>query len=481
MKNTLPLGLLLSLLGSSSLFADNLAAGRHHSSVVRNDGSLWTWGTNPFGQLGLGTGPSSAIVIPTQLGADSDWSLVSSGEHHSVAVKKNAVAYLWGDNSFGQLGQDPTTLPFSDTPQMLTLSEDIQSIATGPYNTYLVNTAGIVFSAGRNHAGQCGVGTNSNVESSFSAVTLPSPALKVSAGADFAIALTHKGQLFAWGSHQFGQLGLGSGAQPQELNPIQIGTDSDWIDVACGGHHVLALKKNGDLYTWGKNTQNQSGQSTDQTDLPQLLLSGVESISAGREHSQIMKNVSEIWGLGLNDSGQLGAGHLQLGDSLTMTQNTDWLQVISGPYHSLALKKNGELFAWGQNQHGQTSDSQNKTMVPHQVTLPASTFPIAKISPVTGLTAGEDVSMVAHISDGNYSVTWSVGNSPSGAGNFDDSTLANANFFGGLPGLYELNLSTTNNDTGEVSVAKIYINIEPALLGSMVWGTHSWNPEPAPQ
>lgn len=475
LKKTQKIALLATLLGlaSGEVLADKISAGRHHSAIVRADGSLWTWGSSHFGQIGDPTQLGNKVATPQQIGSKMDWTQVCSGEAHSMAVDASNTLYVWGDNSFGQLGE-PLAGPITE-PTASSFSAPIASVASSAHSSYLIDVDGTVYSAGRNNDGQLGLGDQLNSDS-FSAISLPNKALKVSAGQDFAIALTHDGKLYAWGSHRFGQLGLGAG-NAIETSPVQIGTDSDWKDVSCGSHHVVAIKNNGDMYTWGKNSHGQATGSG-HIDHPQMKLNNVDAISAGREHSHLIKNAGEIWAFGRNSEGQLGTGAQGAPEtSIAQIPDSTWITSVAGPYHNLALKADGTLYAWGLNSSLQLgTDANAPDASPSPVVLPAIDHPIISISPVTAVTAGEVISLQAMVSTGDISLSWSEDITPGSPEGFEAPTGNNTAYVTPAPGRYELSLTATRNDLGSVSsVAKIVIEVQPAKFGSMIWGTHNWS------
>src|SRR5207248_2986293 len=152
------------------------------------------------------------------------------------------------------------------------------------------------------------------------------------------------------GANWSGQIGDGSAAI--ECFPVQIGA-SDWASFAAGGGHTLALKADRTLWAWGSNEEGQLGDGTmTATAQSAPALVGMDrdwaSIAAGGHHSVALKMDGTLWSWGWNYYGQLG-------DSTTtarlapvrVTMDMDWRSIAAGPNHTVAVKRNGTLWAWG--------------------------------------------------------------------------------------------------------------------------------------
>jgi hypothetical protein len=181
-----------------------IAAGHDHTVGLKTDGTLWAWGRNYEGQLGDGTMVGHKAA-PAQVGHESNWIQVSTGQSHTVAVKSNMSLWAWGKNNLGQLG-DGTTVN-KGSPVQIGTDTDWAEIAAGRGG----NTA----------------------------------------------ALKENGTLWIWGDNEFGQ--LGDGTTDDRTSPVEMGNGTDWDLVAIGRNHTLALKSNGTLWTWGDNYYGQLG------------------------------------------------------------------------------------------------------------------------------------------------------------------------------------------------------------------------------
>lgn len=138
----------------------SIAAGDNFCLAIKNDGTLWGWGDNEYGTLGIGN-LVSIKIIPIQIGTDNDWKTVSAGASHSLALKNDGTIWGWGSNRFQQLGITPVTTQY--TPTRISSDNDWQSIAAGGIHSIALKTNGTLWSWGGNNYGQLGSGVPYNI------------------------------------------------------------------------------------------------------------------------------------------------------------------------------------------------------------------------------------------------------------------------------------------------------------------------------
>jgi alpha-tubulin suppressor-like RCC1 family protein len=144
---------------------DKISAGRYFNLAIKNDGTLWSWGQNDFGQLGNGFPIGDSTDDPTQIGTDTDWASISAGDLHSMALKTNGTRWAWGGNgggdlSFGNagaLGDD--TIIDKNIPTQIGTDTDWQKANAGEYFSFCSKNDGSLWSNGRNTAGELGDNT----------------------------------------------------------------------------------------------------------------------------------------------------------------------------------------------------------------------------------------------------------------------------------------------------------------------------------
>jgi alpha-tubulin suppressor-like RCC1 family protein len=193
--------------------------------------------------------------------------------------------------------------------------------------------------------------------------------VRITAGGNHTVTLRLDGSLWAWGDNAFGQ--LGDSTVVVRNAPVRIGTDTTWSAVAAGFYHTVALKADGTLWTWGDNTKGQLGDglATFSRSVPARVGSDSNwtAVAAGDFHTLALKTDGSLWAWGDNTSGQVGDGSVVPGIQPLPVQivlsapltNNDWIVVAAGGGHSLARKANRTMWSWGFNGAGQIGNGTN--------------------------------------------------------------------------------------------------------------------------
>ena len=355
-----------------------IAAAARISFAITDDGSLWAWGSNTKGQLGAGTITNS--VLPVKIGAD--FKTVSAGFGHSLALKKDGTLWAWGDNSSGQLGNGSRA--DSDLPIQIG-SDTYQAVSAGLNFSLAIKSDGTLWAWGDNSFGQLGIGSTSPT---YSPVPLQvgsdNSYIAISAGTGHALALKTDHSLWAWGDNYYGE--LGDNTTTYSTTPIQIDSGSTYGAIASGFFYSLGIKLDGSLMTWGNNVQGKPANPAATDHVPRQIDTGFKpdmaALSASKfsvlgntayyYHSLALKSNGSVWAWGDNIFGQLGDG------GVTPTSTPEQILASSGfafsavsagdDDHSLAIKDDGSLWAWGSNSCGQLGDgTTNTSHVPKQV------------------------------------------------------------------------------------------------------------------
>ena len=289
----------------------HISLGYAHTCGLTNDGELFCWGHNNYGQLGDGANgidqydTSTDQINPIRIGNNSDWTHISLGEHHSCGIRNGGELFCWGYNDEGEIGDGTTSN--RNVPTRVGTESDWTYIVLGHYY----------------HS--CGI--------------------------------RNGGELFCWGQN-IGQF-IGSSRSAHALFPILIGTDSDWTHLSSGFDHACGVR-NGNLFCWGHS--NDYGQiGSDQNGYHDITLIGTESdwthVFLGDYHSCGLRNGGELFCWGRNDSGQLGDGtNANKSIPTSIGIESDWTHILLGGYHTCGIRNNGELFCWGNNTSGQLGD-----------------------------------------------------------------------------------------------------------------------------
>jgi hypothetical protein len=292
-----------------------VAAGGLHTLAIKSDGTLWAWGLNLNGQLGNGeSGNGRYRASPVQIGTAKDWLEVTAGDSHSLARSGTATTqslYSWGQNTLGQLGLGNTankSVPTKITATATFKAPWLSVAANGNY-CLVLQSDGLIFSWGEDSSGQLGQLTSVTPTVPTTTLSPGPPAIAITAGGAHALAIQANRSLIAWGLNASGQLGLGN--LSNSAVPVQVGTDTNWFAIAGGGNHTLAIKLDRTLWAWGANSDGQLGDgSTNLSNVPIQIGTRTDwvSVAAGRSHSMAIDTSGRLWVWGRNLEGQLGSG-----------------------------------------------------------------------------------------------------------------------------------------------------------------------------
>jgi len=336
-----------------------IAARFNHTVALKSDGTLWTWGSNFYGQLGDATNTDRNAPVQTS-GGGNIWVAIAAGDNHTVALKSDGTLWTWGYNFYGQLGDSSNTN--RNTPVEVSGGETTWvAIAAGYVHTVAMKSDGTFLAWGYNQNGQLGDGTNIHRNTPVQVFGAGNTWVAIAAGYAHTVALKSDGTLWVWGRNDFGQ--LGDGTNTQRNTPVQVsGGGNTWVAIAAGWYHTVALKSDGSLWAWGYNANGQlgDGTNTDSNTPVQVFAKNTQwvAIAAGGNHTVALKSGGSLWAWGRNDFGQLGDGTFT--DSNMPVQvsggGNTWVAIAAGWYHTVALKSDGTLWAWGYNGAGQLGD-----------------------------------------------------------------------------------------------------------------------------
>lgn len=222
------------------------------SFAIKTDGTLWAWGAGSSGVLGLGN--TTSYSSPKQVGALTNWKSISNRTGLSVsAIKTDGTLWTWGNNASGQLGLGNTTW-YSSPKQVGSLGEWKSSVSALS-TTFAIKTDGTLWAWGLGTYGNLGLG-NSTAYSSPKQVGLDTWTT-ITSSAYVTLGIKADGTLWGWGQNNLGQLGLGDNIV--RSIPTQIGNLKTWSSVKTSKNSTIAIRTDGTLWTWGFNGQGQLG------------------------------------------------------------------------------------------------------------------------------------------------------------------------------------------------------------------------------
>lgn len=376
-----------------------IAAGFNFSIALKDDGTLLTWGlinSSPTDIYSAATtsGMPDEHKFPVLINGLDHVSQITAGNSHVVALKDDGSVYAWGDNSFGQLGvgtaYDGQT--YSQTfPDHVNGISDIVNIGAGSNFTFAVDKEDHLWAWGSNSYSQLGDKTLNNQVSPIQtevnewlnpplmkpgegAVLIKEPRVQSLTAGDSDTFVIRNNRLYGWGSNSFGQ--LGDGTHTSVISPKDLGLEG-MVSIDAGDAHTVAVKQDGTLWTWGQNFLGQLGDGTTQSASSPIQvnsLKGVVAAAAGSSHTIALLNNGTVWSFGDNTFGQLG--HDKIDTASQVPQLSNILAIVAGGNFNLALENTGKLWAWGDNTSGQLGDG----------TLSSKQQPV-EVSDLTGITA----------------------------------------------------------------------------------------------
>ncbi|ANS74175.1 hypothetical protein AWM70_05920 [Paenibacillus yonginensis] len=224
---------------------------------------------------------------------------LKAGYYHSVSLVSGGTVYTWGQDSYGQLGNNSTVSGIASPVGVKKLT-GIVDVDSGVRSSIALKQDGTVWMWGGNMNGQLGIGSTA-----ISSVPVQVPGLRsisaISGGIGYhSMALASDGTVWTWGENKYAQ--LGDGTRTNWTTPVQASNLEHITAIAGGGYHSLALDDNGNVWGWGDNSQGQLGQGNKTLTTRPLQvagITGVKLIAAGGFHSLAMRKDGVVWGWGL--------------------------------------------------------------------------------------------------------------------------------------------------------------------------------------
>ncbi|MGC4041844.1 MAG: T9SS type A sorting domain-containing protein [Flavobacterium sp.] len=357
MKKNYFLLLVFSSLMLNAQCWEKIACGPYHTAGIKNDGTLWMWGNNQYGQLGIGVDATTQTTgynrnVPVQVGTDS-WQSVALGNTFSAAVKIDGSLWCWGRNDQGQLGGG-TMYSTYNTPIRIGTDNNWKSVACGNYFTVAIKTDGTLWTWGVNSSGSLGSGTTNSIYAPAQIGTDTNWKM-ASAKTDYALAIKTNGTLWGWGENTLGQ--LGDGTNVDKLAPTQIGTLTNWAYISAGGNHSLGITSDGRLRSWGANYYSQLGTGgTAASNVPVLVGSDSDWLmaDASLEVSYVIKTNGKLY--------HFGAGYGLQTTPTQISTATDWTDIKSNNYRTMQLNTAKDLYGNGANDYGQVGTGTNSSV-----------------------------------------------------------------------------------------------------------------------
>ncbi len=317
-----------------------------HTLVVKPNGTLWAWGANPAGQLGLGD--YLRREKPEQVGSDTDWLTVAGSHDTSLAIKNDGSLWAWGHYLHAPFGQGPAV------PTRVGTDSDWLRVATDGYAHVAIKRDGSLWAWGLNLECDIPVGHD------FTEVSSP---VKVGEDMDWRVAVLagmggravkQDGTLWAWGVNILGELGFGDTTRRQ--TPAQLGSRTDWVFVTAN-RLAFAITRDGSL--WDLNRSGLYGPEYSGVRVFPARVgeeTGWLTVATNGSLSYAIRRDGTLWAWGWKDQDAVRSGDSEPSNRITPTRvggDTDWRLVATAGFSTFAIKNDGTLWAWGSDDDGQ--------------------------------------------------------------------------------------------------------------------------------
>jgi alpha-tubulin suppressor-like RCC1 family protein len=366
---------------------------------IKSDNSIWIWGTNDFGKLGIGKDPfkkspikvmsdigwkevvnigsrtygikrngtlwawghvdiiepeipTSTFSIPKQVGDENNWkSIEVSGFGAVLALKTNGTLWTWKYQDSTKF--DINTSKYHFKINQIGKENDWEKVFGGEYNIYAIQTNGSLWGT-NNHWDLINYEPNYNLTQ----IGNDSDWSSVGAGYHYALGLKKNGTLWSWGSNSDGCLGLGSkNPSLKYALPQQIGYYSNWSSISTNQNFIFALNSNGRLWNWGSKFFYNLYPGHLFFNAPSELtsLNNIKEVKTNFNFACAIKNDGTLWTWGYNDYGNLGDGtRVDNISGVQVGEDRDWNKLCSSAgYSTFVIKRDGSLWSWGNNIYGQ--------------------------------------------------------------------------------------------------------------------------------
>lgn len=390
-------------------------ANRDYTLVVAKNGELWAWG-DYHGNVGGLNGPSRYRHEPTPVPGVPKAFAVSAGAEQSLALTDGGQVYAWGRLSLFRPGYR-----WRRNAVLVPGLPPAKGIAAGKEHALVLLEDGTVATWGSNQQGQAGAGSIEWVYDPRTVVSL-SDITAVAAGPSFSLALQKNGQVWAFGQNELGQ--LGDGTKETRTRPAPVQGITDITAVATGRAHALALQRDGTLWSWGDNQFGQLGNASTVSSAIPVRVSGlgkVIAIAASDTGSLALTEDGAVWTWGeaiRREDNSYGAGPVRVEDIPPLTaisaggavqqyfsgvtadgRHFEWywfgmydglvhmsaatenptlkafVTLSRGSGHTLAIKADGSVWAWGSNDWDKLGLAQTTPMLASDLNLGAGSHP----------------------------------------------------------------------------------------------------------
>ncbi|EFC43429.1 predicted protein, partial [Naegleria gruberi] len=351
----------------------------YYGNLLLADDAVYSWGKNDYGVDADGTTVNHyqpRKVFSWDLQGPKGIAQIASGPYNFYAIDENGKLYSWGKNDFGQLG-DRTPIdkwrPVDVFMKGALLNQTVTRVCGGLTHTLVLANNGMLYSFGDNSKGQLGIGVSSSViAKKWEPVLINFPfndtIADIQCGDNHNLVLLTGGAMYAWGLNDYGQLGdntTTTRTKPTKVNTLSAIGPKRIEQIGAGGYTFYVIDENGKAYAWGRNNRGQLGDKTT-IDKPRpvdvymkgiLLNQTVIRVCGGESHTLLLTSNNELAAMGDNTYGQLGVGtsggYKMEPTRVNIKFNGTIMDIQCGENYNLVLTSKGLVYGWGRNDVGQ--------------------------------------------------------------------------------------------------------------------------------
>lgn len=314
---------------------------------IKSDGTLWVWGDCATGSLGINIATSTSRRTPvTTFAGGNNWKQISVGYYYMAAIKTDGTLWTWGGNGSGRLGINEGTTANKATPVTTFIGgNDWKFITCGSLSAGAIKNDGSLWVWGNNTSAQLGINDLTNRSTPVTTFSGGNNWKQVSLCLDSGAGVKTDGSLWTWGAGTNGI--LGNNTLNASRTPITtFAGGNDWKQVSMGDTVCSAIKTNGSLWIWGRNTVAQLGNNSSSTSRTPIT-----TFSGGNNWKQVccsdegcvsaIKTDGSLWCWGYNNVQQLGAMNTNTGVSTPITTfagGNNWKQVDGRSFFFSAIR-----------------------------------------------------------------------------------------------------------------------------------------------
>ena len=336
----------------------SVSAGDQYTCGATAGGVAYCWGANTYGQLGDGTTVSNRLV-PAKVSGGLSFASVSASFRHTCGVTSGGVAHCWGAGAWGKLGDGTRCTWLS--PVEVYGGLNFTSVSAGTLHTCGLTTGGFAYCWGRGDYGQLGDGAGMRSDTPV-AVSGGLSFASVSAGGQHTCGVTIGGVAYCWGGNYSGQLGEGF-TGIRLFTPVEVSGGLSFASVSAGTGHTCGVTTGGVAYCWGSNGLGQLGDGSLVIirNIPVAVYGGLSfaSVSTGKFHTCGVTSGGVAYCWGDNRNGELGDG-TTVSNRVTpvaVTGGLTFVSVSAGYRHTCGVTTDWVAYCWGENAYGQLGDA----------------------------------------------------------------------------------------------------------------------------